>query len=142
MLPRFQHILVPLDFTAKNQAALDIAFELASQNRASVTLLHVIETIENLSDEELQSFYARITSRAETELEARAQRFAAAGIRVDRKILYGKRLAEIVRDVRERTVDLIVMSSHKVDPAAAASSLGTLSYQVSILCDCPVLLVK
>lgn len=121
---------------------MEIAFEVASQNRASVTLLHVIERIENLPEEELESFYARITSRAETELEARAQRFVATGIHVDRKILYGKPLAEIVRDARERKVDLIVMSSHKVDPAAAASSLGTLSYQVSILCDCPVLLVK
>jgi nucleotide-binding universal stress UspA family protein len=142
VLPRFQHILVPLDFTAKNQAALDIAFELACQNKAAVTLLHVIETIENVPDEELRSFYKRITSRAEAELEVRGQRFAAAGIRVDRKILYGKRLTEIVRDARERKVDIVVMSSHKVDPAAAAQSLGTLSYQVSILCDCPVLLVK
>src|SRR5579863_4209410 len=142
MLPRFQHILVPLDFTAKNQAALDIAFELASQNRAAVTLLHVIETIENVPDEELKSFYARLASHAETEMEARAQRFAGAGIRVDRKIRYGKRLTEIVRDSRERRVDLIVMSSHKVDPATPAESLGTLSYQVSFLCDCPVLLIK
>ena len=31
MLPRFQHIIVPLDFTSKNQAALDIAFELSGQ---------------------------------------------------------------------------------------------------------------
>ena len=142
MLPRFQHILVPLDFTPKNQAALDIAFELASQNRAFVTLLHVIERIENVPQEELQSFYARITSQAETELEARAQGFAAAGIRVDRKIRYGKRLFEIVRDARERGADLIVMISHKVDAAAFASSLGILSYQVSILCDCPALLVQ
>lgn len=142
MLPRFQHILVPLDFTAKNQAALDIAFEIASQNRAVVTLLHVIETIEHLPEEDLKSFYARIKSRAETELEQRAQRFAAAGLRVDQKTLFGKRLVEIVRDTRDRKVDLVVMSSHKVDPSAAAQSLGTLSYQVSILCDCPVLLVK
>jgi nucleotide-binding universal stress UspA family protein len=142
MLPRFQHILVPLDFTDKNQAALGIAFELASQNRASVTLLHVIEKIENVPDAELKPFYAQITSRAETELERRAQRFADAGIRIDRKVLYGKRLVEIVRDSRERKVDLIVMSSHKVDPAAADQSQGTLSYQVCILCDCPVLLVK
>ncbi len=142
MLPRFQHILVPLDFTAKNQAALDIAFEIASQNRAAVTLLHVIETIEHLPDEELKSFYGQVKSRAETELEQRAQRFAAAGLRVDQKILLGKRLVEIIRDARDRSVDLVVMSSHKVDPAAAAQSMGTLSYQVSILCDCPVLLVK
>jgi nucleotide-binding universal stress UspA family protein len=142
MLPRFQHILVPVDFTAKNQAALDIAFEMASQNSARVTLLHVIETIENVPQEELAAFYDRLNSRAETQLESRSQRFADAGVAVDRKIRHGKRLAEIVRDARDRKADLIVMSSHRVDPNAAAQSLGTLSYQVSILCDCPVLLVK
>lgn len=142
MLPRFQHILVPVDFTAKNQAALDIAFELASQNRARVTLLHVIEIIENVPVEELKGFYERLLTRAETQLESRSQRFAAAGIAVDWKIREGKRLVEIVQDVRDRKADLVVMSSHKVDPSAAAQSLGTLSYQVSILCDCPVLLVK
>jgi universal stress protein A len=142
MLPRFQHILVPVDFTAKNQAALDIAFEMASQNSARVTLLHVIETIENVPQEELAAFYDRLNSRAETQLESRSQRFADAGVAVDRKIRHGKRLAEIVRDARDRKADLIVMSSHRVDPTAAAQSLGTLSYQVSILCDCPVLLVK
>jgi len=142
MLPRFQHILVPVDFTAKNQAALDIAFELASQNRARITLLHVIEIIENVPMEELKGFYERLLTRAETQLESRSQRFAAAGIAVDWKIREGKRLIEIVEDVRDRKADLVVMSSHKVDPAAAAQSLGTLSYQVSILCDCPVLLVK
>ena len=142
MLPRFQHILVPLDFTPKNQAALDVAFELASQNRSTVTLLHAIERIENVPQEELQSFYAQIAARAEAELEARSQRFAAAGIRVDRKIRFGRRIVEIVSDAHERKVDLIVMSSHKVDPSAVAASLGTLSYQVSVLCDCPVLLVK
>jgi universal stress protein A len=142
MLPRFQHIVVPVDFTGKNQNALDIAFEIASQNRAKVTLLHVIETIENVPPDELTEFYKRLSSRAETQLEARSQRFSAAEIAVDWKIRYGKRLTEIVQDARDRKADLIVMSSHKVDPAAPARSLGTLSYQVSILCDCPVLLVK
>jgi nucleotide-binding universal stress UspA family protein len=142
MLTKFRHILVPVDFTAKNQAALEIARELASQNKASVTLLHVIETIDNLQDEDLTAFYTRLASRAETELATSAQEFARAGISVDRKIRYGKRLTEIVREAGERKVDLVVVSSHKIDPAAAVQSFGTLSYQVSILCECPVLLVK
>ncbi|HXY36516.1 MAG TPA: universal stress protein [Planctomycetaceae bacterium] len=142
MLTRFRHILVPLDFTAKNQAALDVARELASQNKASVTFVHAIETIENLEDAELTAFYTRLASRAEAELGARAQEFANAGIRVDRKILYGKRLTEIVREARDQKADLVVVSSHKIDPAAPVQSLGTLSYQISILCECPVLLVK
>ena len=142
MLTKFRHVLVPLDFTAKNQSSVEIALELADQNKASITFLHVIELIENLVDADLAAFYTRLTSRAEAELAARVQEGACAGISVERKLVYGKRLTEIVREARDLKVDLIVMSSHKVDPAAAVQGLGTLSYQVSVLCDCPILLVK
>ena len=46
MVPRFHHILVPLDLTSKNDAALNIAFEVAVQNKAAVSLLHVVQKIE------------------------------------------------------------------------------------------------
>lgn len=142
MLPRFQHLLVPLDFTTKNVPALDIAFEIAAQNEARVTLLHVIETIEDVSDEEMQDFYDRLEARADRELEDRSQRFAEAGLPVDCKVRFGRRLEEILQDAEHRKIDLIVMSSHKVDPEQPLESWGTLSYQVSLLCACPVLLVK
>jgi universal stress protein A len=142
MLPRFQHILVPVDFTEKNMPALDVAFELAVANRARVTLLHVIETMDVESDAELEQFYTRLQSRADSELERIAQRFVAGKLAVDRKIRFGKRLSEIVRDSVDRKADLIVMSSHKPDLQKPAQTWATLSYQVSVLCPCPVLLVK
>src|SRR5262249_44221803 len=101
-----------------------------------------IETIENLSDAELSAFYTRLASHAEAELTTHSQSLRNAGISVDRKILYGKRLTEIVREAHDQKVDLIVVSSHKVDLASPVQSLGSLRYQISILCDCPVSLVK
>jgi universal stress protein A len=142
MLPRFQHLLVPVDFTEKNLAAIDIAFDLAVANHARVTLLHVIETVDVESDAELDQFYARLQARADSELERMSQRFLTAKIAVDRKIRFGKRLHEIVRDSVDRKADLIVMSSHKPDLQKPAQTWATLSYQVSVLCLCPVLLVK
>jgi universal stress protein A len=142
MLPRFQHILVPVDFTEKNLAALDVAFEMAVANHARLTLLHVVETMDVETDAELEQFYATLQSRADSELERMAQRFVAAKIAVDRKIRFGKRLNEIVRDSAERKADLIVMSSHKPDLQNPTQTWATLSYQVSVLCLCPVLLVK
>ena len=44
----FRNILVPVDFTLKNEPALDTALELARGKDARVTLLHVIETIEHV----------------------------------------------------------------------------------------------
>jgi nucleotide-binding universal stress UspA family protein len=142
MLPRFQHLLVPLDFTEKNRSALDIAFDIAVQNKARTTLLHVIETIEGPVDAEVESFYSRLQNRSQTELESAAQCFAQAGLTVDTKIRFGKRLHEIVQDSLDRQIDLIVMSSHPIDTQRPVQSLGTLSYQVSHLCRCPILLVK
>ncbi len=142
MIPRFQHILIPLDFTEKNLEALNIAFDLAVVNHARVTLLHVVEQISGELDAELAQFYARLRVRAESELESRSQRFDQAGIVVDCKIRIGHRLHEIVTDSVERAADLIVMSSHKPDLSRPLQTWGTLSYQVSVLCQCPVLLVK
>ncbi|MBD3676372.1 MAG: universal stress protein [Planctomycetaceae bacterium] len=142
MLARFQHLLVPLDFTNKNQPALEIAFEIAVQNQARVTLLHVIETLSELEDRELTAFYDRLAERANRELESFAQRFQEAKLPVDWKVRYGKRLTEIVDDIEERAIDLLVMSSHKVSREEPLKGLGSLSYQVSLLCECPVLMVK
>jgi nucleotide-binding universal stress UspA family protein len=142
MLPRFQHILVPVDFTEKNLTALDLVFDLAVASHARVTLLHVIETIDVELDRELEQFYAKLQERADSELERLSQRFVAAGLAIDRKTRYGKRLLEIVNDIVERKSDLVVMSSHKPDLSKPLQTWATLSYQVSVLCPCPVLLVK
>jgi nucleotide-binding universal stress UspA family protein len=142
MLPRFKRLLRSTSRQRTKPLSIDIALEIASENGGRVTLLHVIETIENVPPDELKGFYEQLTSRASTQLEARCLRFADARINIDWKLRSGKRLVEIVQDARDRQTDLIVMSSHRVDPATGPQSFGTLSYQVSVLCDCPVLLLE
>jgi nucleotide-binding universal stress UspA family protein len=142
MLPRFKNILVPVDFTEKNLAALEIAFELAVANRARVTLLHVIETLDVESDAEMERFYDRLEKRADAELEQMSQRFLEAGLATERKVRFGKRLAEILQSCTAHNTDLAIMSSHKPDLQRPHQTWATLSYQISVLCACPVLLVK
>lgn len=139
----FEHILIPVDFSKKNEAALDVALDLAGQFDSQLTLLHVIERIEHLDDEELRDFYDMLEKRATDNLESMAQRAVAQGIRVDRVIEYGKRAYEIVRYAQDHDVQLVLLSSRKVDLTKPVSAnLGTLSHQVSIFCQCPVLMVK
>ena len=142
MIPRFQHILIPVDFTKQNLSALDIAVDLAIVNHARVTLLHVIETIDVEPDAEMEQFYAKLQARADAELERLSQGLVSAGLAVDCKIRLGKRLPEIVSDAVERKADLIIMSSHQPDLQRPTQTWATLSYQVSMVCPCPVLLVK
>ena len=145
MLPRFHHILVPIDSAARNNAAMDIAFELAVQNRATTSLLHVVQAIDSggdSPDEETTSFYDHIRERAESELERISQRFLDADILCEVKVRIGDRLQEIVEFANHHRVDLIVMSSHRIDPNHLAETWATLSYKVSVVCECPILLVK
>lgn len=141
MIPRFHHVLVPLDFTQKNEAALDVAFETAVHNHARVSLLHVVQTLD-LEDEEVNEYYARLETAAEKKLERISQRFTEAGVDVDFKIRLGNRTEQIVEYADQHHIDLIVMSSHRIDRDEPVKSLGTISYQVSVLCECPVMLVK
>ncbi|MCA9090095.1 MAG: universal stress protein [Planctomycetaceae bacterium] len=143
MLPRFQHVLVPLDFSGKNHSALEAAFEMAKVNSAKVTLLHVIERLDEAVEvPETASFYDRLQQRADAELERHAQRFVESNIPVDYKVRLGKRVVEIVRYIGDHNVDLVVLSSHPINPEQPGKSLSTISYQVSVLSPCPVLLMK
>lgn len=145
MIPRFQNILVPVDFTKKNWTALDVVFETAVHNKAAVTLLHVIEEIDDgefEDDPEVKEFYSRMEARSNRELETMSQRFVEAGINTQLKIRFGKRVVEIVNYSADHAIDLIVMSSHLLVDRNPAANVVTLSYQVSLLCECPILLVK
>jgi nucleotide-binding universal stress UspA family protein len=57
----FQNVLVPVDFTPRNQRALDAAAELAAREGGSLLLLHVIETLPHLPFSELKGFYKMLT---------------------------------------------------------------------------------
>ena len=138
----FKRILVPLDFTDKNLRALEVAREIALQNRASVALLHVIETVEHLPFDELKSFYAKLEATARSRMDMPACMLLEKGLVADPEVVYGKRAEEIVKYAAANEVDLIVMSSHKIGPDQPGHGWATISYKVAVLAQCPVLLVK
>lgn len=61
----FQRILVPTDLTDESRQSLNLALALASPTGARVILLHVIERIPNLDDQELRTFYDQLVRTAE-----------------------------------------------------------------------------
>ena len=141
----FQKILVPIDFTEKNEAALTSAIEIAGRGDGEgceVTLLHVIEIIEHISFEEMAEFYRGLETRAEARLFALEERLRDAGVRARHDVVYGKRAETIVRYAEDHATDLVILSSHKVDRDHPALGWGTISYKLAIVVRCPVLLVK
>ena len=138
----FKRILVPVDFTQKNRAALETACLLAADSQSCVILLHVIEKIDYLPANELKIFYRDLQNRAREKLNVTASLIAEQDVRVQQKLVRGHRVRAILEFARKRKIDLIVMSSHKIDLKKPAQGWGTISYRVAILSQCPVLLVK
>jgi nucleotide-binding universal stress UspA family protein len=138
----FSRLLVPLDFTDKNEAAITIALETARRDGAEVTLLHVIKIIDHMDFDEMSDFYRKLEARAAAKLAVIADRFTEAGVRARYEILFGRRAETILKQALDLKIDLIVLSSHQVDREHPALGLGTMSYQIAIVARCPVLLVK
>jgi universal stress protein F len=138
----FKRILVPVDLTEKSLAAVDLAYEFATESAAEVILLHVIETIEHVQLDELKPFYKRLEVSAREGLQEFSEKFVSANLKVDQTIIYGHRTKEIVNFAVENRIDLIVMASHRIDPDRPGHDWSSISYAVAILSPCPVLLVK
>ena len=138
----FRRILVPVDFSRRNLAALRAAARVAGERPAEVTLLHVIERIHEEDSGVLDSFYRKLEISARRRMQellpaVRGNRLTARG-----EIVYGKPVIEILRFAETSRSDLIVLSSHKLPLRRSGESWGTISYKVGVLSRCPVLLVK
>lgn len=138
----FNHILVPVDFTEKNQAAITAAQQLARNSGARISLLHVIEFIDFPDDDEMSKFYKKLEKRSEQELDNLLSLFADDEIDVTVDTVVNNRSKGIVLYAVDNDVDLIVMSSHPPDPEKRNAGWATISYQVAALCPCSIMLVK
>ena len=137
-----KHILLPVDLTDKHQKAVAAAADLAAQFGAEVTLLHVIEVIPGIAQEEEKDFYKRLERIARKHLERFSAGLTERQVTCRGEVLLGNRTVEVVRHAQERGVDLIILTAPVPDPANPQLTWGSLSYRIGILARCPVLLVK
>lgn len=136
----FQKILVPVDFTEKNHAALETAASLVRRSGGELILLHVIEELD-LPFEEVEDFYARLETEARKDMDGFLGRVVDEGVPASGQVTYGKRAPEIVEFAETRDVELVVMTSHRVSPRKDERFM-TISHQVAIFAPCPVLLLR
>jgi nucleotide-binding universal stress UspA family protein len=137
-----KHILLPVDLTDKHQKAVTIAAGLAGQFAAEVTLLHVIELIPGIAQEEEKPFYQRLERIARKHLERFSAGLTERQIPCRGEVLFGNRTVEVIRHAQERGADLIILTAPQVTPSNPAAGWGSLSYKIGALAACPVLLVK
>ena len=143
----FARIVVPADLTDRNREAVAMASRVAAPD-GTICLLHVIETIPGVAVDEEKEFYEKLEKKASVFLGELGDTLSAQNIRWSAEVVYGSRAQTILDEAKKLDADLIVIRSHRIDRESAGQSgqsgmgFGTLSYQVGILAECSVLLVK
>lgn len=111
---KFEHVLVPIDFSEQARRALRAADELCQSYNATLTLLHVhaivgVAVLDFTYVERPQDI-VRITEAAEVQLRSWTTDLKTPKDQVKVEVMTGDPVTEIVR--LSESHDLIVMSTH------------------------------
>lgn len=140
-----KRILVPLDFSANSERALEYAREVASRFGAALHLLHVCEVPAMMTGS--MDAYAiaytdwsqRLGDEAERELAKYEGRIS--GIPVSTEVLFGNPSRCIITAANTNAADLIVMGTHG-HGAVMHVLMGNVAERVVRTAKCPVLTVR
>lgn len=138
----FKRILVPLDMSDKHKRALGMAAELAKQSQGAVFLFHVVESIPGLKEDEEEDFYTRLEAGAVHHLNRYARTLEAQGISCHQQVMLGHRVPNTTNHAKKIKADLIILTAPPFDAKHPVGGLGSMSWKISMLAPCPVLLVK
>lgn len=138
----YRRVLIPVDLSGQHAATLAATRRIAEPRESKLTLLHVIETLRDVSFEEMHDFYDDLRVKAQRELADLAENLTRDGYDVTREIVFGKRADEILRFANQRSIDLLILRSSPPDRDNPASTFGSVGNQVALLASCSVLLVR
>jgi nucleotide-binding universal stress UspA family protein len=136
-----RNILCPTDFSTCSEHAMEFALSLAGRTDATVTALHVIETME--ARPELKGAMADLQKRrCDTERRYLEEMNAgrAGGNRITNVVTLGRPYLEVLRVAEERATDLIVMGVRGRGPVDMAL-FGSTTNHVVRRATCPVVTV-
>jgi nucleotide-binding universal stress UspA family protein len=146
-----KNILVALDGSEPATRALAVAADLAVRYGATLHLVHVILRPMVVS-EELKEFARteRVDLPVAVEMSAQGQSIVAAGQasaaakgvhRLKTEVLTGDPAERLLEYAREQAVDLVVMGRRGVGQIRGLL-MGSVSWKVNSLAECPVLTVR
>jgi nucleotide-binding universal stress UspA family protein len=141
---KVKNIVVPIDFSAESQKALQYASKLASQFGATLKLIHVVEPtpfINDLPNVVLTRSDQEIAKESRIRLQALAKDEIDELIPVQTGVRIGKPYHEIASFAKVTDADLIVISTHGYT-GLKHTLLGSTAERVVRYATCPVLVVR
>jgi len=108
---RFDHVLVPTDFSANAEDALALAAALAAKLGAKLTVVHVVQLPSYAYVERTGVSLDELLPRAEDALQRAVGRIDPS-LGAEAALVHGHPAERIVEVARERGADVIVMGTH------------------------------
>jgi universal stress protein A len=138
-------ILCPIDFSEISANALEYAVFLASHHHAELLILHVVEQLHEFEHYQVlvltpQELAEKMEEQAYEELNRLTEQIKKA-IKVETVVRQGKPFVEIIKEAREKDMDLIVMASHG-RTGVSHMLMGSVAEKVVRKAHCPVLIVR
>ncbi len=132
--------LVPLDFSADADYALEVAVELAQKRHARLLLLHVIDK-PPIGPSEIPlsgSYNQEVLSAVEQHMSRTLTHVQETGLEVNALTLHGDPMQNVLYVAHAKTIDLIVMGTHG-RAGFKRVLLGSVAESVVRLAPCPVM---
>ena len=143
----FNHILVPMDFSAPSDAALECARAVAVQFAGSLHLLHVAEdpyralySVEVFVPE-IEGLREEVVADALGRLKARLRQADLEQLHATADVIVGTPAMSIVEYAEGHDIDMIVMGTHGRG-GMSHLLMGSVAERVVRTATCPVLTVR
>jgi nucleotide-binding universal stress UspA family protein len=117
-MPRFQRILVAVDFSQTSHDALSMAAELSRTYQAQVHLLHVVPNTVPIAYAlepvafDYGAYLRQVIEEAHAQLPALMARYPIDSTLLTTAVLHGAPASEIVRYAEDHAIDLIALGAH------------------------------
>jgi nucleotide-binding universal stress UspA family protein len=149
-----ENIVVTDDGTDVSDRALEVACEIAGPCGARITLLHVIEHIEDpdtmifgnnrelIEKAKLMNLRPSMENTWDKRAQEKIKNLSEQSLQSDSKCLTGDIAEKILEYAHSNKVDMIVMgSSNRLKGISKIKALGSVTRKISELADCPVLII-
>ena len=138
-------ILCPIDFSEISAKALEYAVFLASYHHAELLILHVVEQLHEFEHYQIlvltpQELAEKMEKQAYEELNRLTEQIKKT-VKVETVVRQGKPFVEIIKEAKEKDMDLIVMASHG-RTGVSHMLMGSVAEKVVRKASCPVLIVR
>jgi nucleotide-binding universal stress UspA family protein len=151
----FKKILVPLDGSKYSRNALGQAIDIAKKFGAQIYLITAVDTSDfppgmllallkkdKVLEESIREYISAVKSQVRKELLAEVGVCKAKGVtEAYYDIISGSPVDVILKFMRGRKIDLIIMGSQGRHGLSKVMTLGSVSRRVTELATCPVMIV-